>query len=283
MRVAVIGSNGQLGSDLVAVYQRDHEVVGLTHSDIEITDIDNVKKVLDEIKPGLILNTAAYHNVPLCEQNKDLAFSINGTGAQNLALVSNDLGAKFIHYSTDYVFDGARQQPYTEEDRCNPLNIYAITKLSGEHMALNYGDRSFVVRISGIYGKVPCRAKGGNFITTMLRLAKEKPEVKVVNDEFLTPTPTSAIAENTLSLSDTDAYGVYHMTCSGEVSWYEFARTIWDVMKLSTPLYSSSAKDFPLTVKRPFYSVLDNANLRKHGIDLMPHWKEALTKFLLSL
>ncbi|HEY6900066.1 MAG TPA: NAD(P)-dependent oxidoreductase, partial [Puia sp.] len=194
MKVAVIGANGQLGSDLIRTFSQLHETVSLNHTDIEITDIDKVKSTLSAIKPDLVLNTAAYHNVPVCEQQPDTAFAINGKGALNLARVCSDLDAQLVHYSTDYVFDGSKNQPYAETDRCNPLNVYGITKLSGEHMVLNYASRPVVIRVSGIYGTVPCRAKGGNFITTMKKLAKEKPEVRVVNDEILTPTPTSAIA-----------------------------------------------------------------------------------------
>ena len=280
MRVAIIGSNGQLGSDLMEAFSSNHEVTGLNHTDIEITEIDNVKKVLSSIKPDVILNTAAYHIVPEAEKFPDKAFRINGTGALNLARVCHDMGIRFVHYSTDYVFDGVKQKPYTEDDCPNPLNVYANTKLSGEYFALNYCEQSSVIRVSGIYGKVPCRAKGGNFITTMLKLAKEKPEVKVVNDEILTPTPTYWIAKNTAELIKTDKFGLYHMTCEGEVSWYEFAKVIWDTLKLKTPLYSASVKDFPLVVKRPFYSVLENKNLNELGINIMPDWKEALIEFL---
>lgn len=280
MKVAVIGANGQLGTDLIETLSSVHEVVGLTHSDIEITDIDNVKKVITAIKPDILLNTAAYHIVPEAEKFPDKAFNVNGTAVLNMAKVCQDSKTTFVHYSTDYVFDGAKQSPYTEDDRPNPLNVYGNTKLSGEYFALNYSDKSFVIRVSGIYGKVPCRAKGGNFITTMLKLAKEKPEVRVVNDEVLTPTPTLEIAKTTQALLNTDAYGLYHMSCEGEVSWYEFARTIWDTLKLQTPLYPASVKDFPLVVKRPFYSVLQNCKLNKTVKNEMPNWKNALQNFL---
>jgi dTDP-4-dehydrorhamnose reductase len=283
MKIAIIGANGQLGSDLYEVLSPDHEVKGLNHSDIEITDIDSVRKVVTALKPDVLLNTAAYHIVPDAEKFQEKAFQINGIGALNLAKICQETGTRLVHYSTDYVFDGEKRKPYTEEDRPNPLNVYANTKLSGEYFALNYCDTSFVVRVSGIYGKVPCRAKGGNFVSTMLKLAKEKPEVRVVNDEVLTPTPTLWIAKNTSDLIKTDAFGLYHMSCEGEVSWYEFARTIWDTYKLSTPLHPASVKDFPLIVKRPFYSVLDNHNLKKIRINNMPDWKEALISFLKSI
>jgi len=280
MKLVVIGANGQLGTDLLEVLSKEHDVVGLNHTDIEITDIDSVKNALSTIKPAIVLNTAAYHIVPEAEKFPAKAFQINGIGTMNLAKVCQDLDTRLVHYSTDYVFDGKKQKPYTEDDCPNPLSVYANTKLSGEYFALNYCDRSYVIRVSGIYGKIPCRAKGGNFITTMIKLANEKPEVRVVNDEILTPTPTYHIAKNTAALIGKDAFGLYHMSCEGEVSWYEFAKVIWETLQLKTPLYPASVKDFPLVVKRPFYSVLENANLKKSGIYNMPNWKEALIDFL---
>lgn len=280
MKVAVIGANGQLGTDVCEVFASKHEMVPLTHQEIEIGDIDNVKKVLGEIKPDAVICTAAAHNVPKCELEPDVAFKINGIGSLNLAKVSNDLGFKLVQYSTDYVFDGRKQQPYTETDAVFPQSVYAITKYAGEQFILNYSTRHFVIRVSGIYGKIPCRAKGGNFISTMVKLSNEKPEVRVVKDEILTPTPTREIAKNTLSLIESEAYDLYHMTCEGEVSWYEFARTIFDTLQLKTPLFEASVKDFPLVVKRPFYSVLENHNLKKINLNQMPHWKDALINFL---
>jgi dTDP-4-dehydrorhamnose reductase len=282
MKIAIIGANGQLGSDLLEVLSKEHDVIGLNHADIEITEIDSVKNALSTIKPAIVVNTAAYHIVPEAEKFPAKAFQINGIGAMNLAKVCQDLDTRLVHYSTDYVFDGKKQKPYTEDDRPNPLSVYANTKLSGEYFALNYCDRSYVVRVSGIYGKVPCRAKGGNFITTMIKLANEKAEVRVVDDEILTPTPTYHIAKNTAALIGKDAFGLYHMSCEGEVSWYKFAKVIWETLKLETPLYAASVKDFPLVVKRPFYSVLENKNLNKLGINEMPEWKEALIQFLTS-
>jgi dTDP-4-dehydrorhamnose reductase len=280
MKVAVIGANGQLGTDLKEVLSAEHDVIGLNHTDIEITSVDSVKTALSSIRPTVVLNTAAYHIVPEAEKFPEKAFQINGIGALNLAKVCQGLDIRLAHYSTDYVFDGEKQKPYTEDDRPNPLSVYANTKLSGEYFALNYCEKSYVIRVSGIYGKVPCRAKGGNFITTMIKLANEKPEVRVVNDEILTPTPTYHIAKNTAALIKTDAFGLYHMSCEGEVSWYEFAKVIWETLQLKTPLYAASVKDFPLVVKRPFYSVLENKNLNKLGINEMPEWKQALIQFL---
>ncbi|RYY56477.1 MAG: dTDP-4-dehydrorhamnose reductase [Chitinophagaceae bacterium] len=283
MKVAIIGSNGQLGTDLVNILSATEEVTGLTHADIEITDPVNLREVFSAIKPDIVLNTAAYHVVPEAENYPDKAFLINGSAPLNLARITSSLGIRLMHFSTDYVFDGSKQQPYLETDCPNPLNVYATTKLAGEQFVLNYSDLSYVVRVSGIYGTVPSRAKGNNFVSMMLRLAAEKPEVRVVTDEVLAPTPTLHIAKAVARLIHTDAFGLYHLSAGGEVSWYEFARTIWDEMKLETPLHKASVNDFPMVVKRPFYSVLDNSKIRSAGIDSMPSWKEGLIEYLATL
>ncbi len=280
MKIAIIGGNGQLGTDLTEILSKKNEVIPLSHSDIEITDSNSIKNVLESIRPDLLINTAAYHVVPEAEKFPEKAFLVNGAAALYLARACQDSNIRFLHYSTDYVFDGEKKAPYTETDTPNPLNVYANTKLSGEYFALNNCDKTYVIRVSGIYGKVPSRVKGGNFVSTMIKLASEKPEVRVVNDEILTPTPTKEIAITTSDLIQKDTFGLYHMSCAGEVSWYEFAKTIWDTLKLQTPLYPASVKDFPLVVKRPFYSVLDNKKLTAAGVITLPGWKEGLQQFL---
>lgn len=281
MKIAVIGANGQLGTDLVEVMsQHKHEVIALTHDDIAIDRRDRVREALTATQPDVILNTAAYHHVPKCEDHPETAFAVNAQGALNLAKMAAELKSTLVHYSTDYVFDGTKQAPYIETDTPNPLNVYATSKLAGEYFALNYSPKSYVIRISGIYGNIPCRAKGGNFITTMIRLANEKPEVRVVTDEVLTPTPTYEIALKTLSIVASEQYGLYHLTCEDSCSWYEFAREIFTVLNLKTPLYEAKVKDFPPTVKRPFYSVLENQRFNALGSERMPHWRDALHTFL---
>jgi dTDP-4-dehydrorhamnose reductase len=279
--VAVIGANGQLGSDVVEAFSaRGHTVVPLTHADIEIEHADSVRAVLGGIKPDVVINTAAFHNVPKCEEDPGRAFSVNAVGPLTLARLSEDLKFQNIYISTDYVFDGAKRAPYVESDAPNPLNIYASSKLAGEYHTLNYSANGAVVRVSGIYGRIPCRAKGGNFITTMVKLAKEKPEVKVVDDEVLTPTPTVAIAGAIVSLVDARALGLFHLSCEGQCSWYEFARVIFETMHLTTPLLPTTVAAFPTPVKRPLYSVLENRRAKELALAPMPGWKDALVNFL---
>jgi dTDP-4-dehydrorhamnose reductase len=280
MKITIIGANGQLGSQLVETFAPDHEVTGLNHSDIEISDRQQSANVFKGIKPDVVINTAAFHHVPKCETEPQTAFNVNAIGALNLAQISEQQGFTLVHYSTDYVFDGKKELPYRENDDTNPLNMYALTKLAGETLIRNNCRRYFILRISGIYGTVACRAKGGNFIMTMTRAAKERDVVKVVDDEILSPTPVRHIAENTKQLLNQDHYGIFHMTCQDGCSWYEFARVIFDRLNLKTPLVACKSDEFPSAVKRPMYSVLENQNLKLAGIDQMPHWQDGLTEFL---
>jgi dTDP-4-dehydrorhamnose reductase len=281
MKIAIIGANGQLGSDLVKEFiSNDHNVFTLTHSDINVEEINSLRSVLLNIKPDVIINTAAFHVVPNCEKDPTKAFLVNSLGALNVANVSNELNALNVYFSTDYVFDGEKKSPYLESDKPNPLNVYASTKLTGEYYTLNYSKIGIVLRVSGIYGEVPCRAKGGNFITTMLKASKDKPLVKVVTDEILTPTPTTEIAKKTNEILNKQITGLFHLTCEGQCSWYEFAEVIFSELKLSTPLSQISAKDTPMIVKRPTYSVLENRTAKQFGISYMPYWKDALKSFL---
>ena len=237
MKAAVIGANGQLGSDLTAeLRRRSWDVVGLTHADLRVEEYPEVRRVMQELRPDVVFNTAAFHIVPQCETDPVRAFQVNALGPLNVARACGEIGIRSVYYSTDYVFDGRTRRPYTEEDAPNPINVYATTKLAGEHFTLNNGTNNLVIRVCGLYGRIPCRAKGTNFVFTMVKAAKEKPEVKVVDDERLSPTSTKAVAAKSLDLLDTDALGLFHMVSEGVCSWYEFAKVIFETLRLSTPL-----------------------------------------------
>jgi len=278
-RVVVIGATGQLGSDVVEAFRAD-AVTGLAHDDLEITDGEAVRSTLERVRPELVVNAAAFHNVPRCETEEARAFAVNAIAPRQLARACTALGARLVHVSTDYVFDGGKCAPYVETDRPNPLNVYAISKLAGEYGVLNDGGSHQVVRSSGLYGVRPCRAKGGNFIDTMFKLAAERPEVRVVNDEVLTPTFTHDLAAQIRTLAREAAPGLYHATNEGSCSWYEFARAIFDLAELKTPLLPTSVKEFASPVRRPTYSVLENAALRASGLGTMRPWREALEDYL---
>jgi len=279
MKLVVIGANGQLGMDLMKVFA-DVNPVPLTHGDIEVSDIDSVAGTMSSLKPTLVINTAAYHKVDDCEKNPDRAYQVNSLGPLNLARVADSQQFELLHISTDYVFDGKKQVPYVETDVPHPLNVYGVTKVAGEHLMAANASRYYVVRSSGLYGHNKCRAKGGrNFIDTMLALANEGKNIRVVEDEVLTPTYTYHLALQIRELVGTHAYGLYHATNNGYCSWYEFAREIFRLAGLHPDLKPSSVKETLSPVKRPSYSVLENAALQSLKIDRMPQWKESLAHY----
>ena len=282
MNVAVIGANGQLGSDLVAAFSDAGDTVAaLTHTDIEITNAESVSAALERVQPQVVVNTAAMHNVESCEREPEKAFAVNAIGAKNLASAARQAGAVLMHVSTDYVFDGSKGSPYVEEDAPRPLNAYGITKVAGEHFVRATTDKHFVIRSSGLYGTAPCRAKGGlNFVELMLKLAKERGEVKVVDNEFVTPTSTAELARQIVRMSRSDCYGLYHATAEGSCSWHEFAREIFALTDTPVRLKVAAPGEFPAKVARPTYSVLENRALKNKGLNIFRPWQEALRDYL---
>lgn len=281
MKVAVIGANGQLGSDLVDAFCHRAEVCPLDHSGIEIRDFASVSQVLGQVRPDVIINTAAMHNVEKCEQEPENTFAVNACGPRNLALLANALGSVLMHISTDYVFDGAKLAPYLETDTPRPLNCYGISKLAGELFVRGTAAKHFVVRTSGLYGKRPCRAKGGlNFVELMLKLGRERGQVRVVDDEFVSPTSTAELAQQLVVLSQSQDYGLYHASAEGSCSWYEFAREIFALTATAVKLETAKPGEFPAKVPRPKYSVLENAALKARGLNRFRPWQESLRIYL---
>jgi dTDP-4-dehydrorhamnose reductase len=282
MRIAVLGSNGQLGHDVVRAFaeQRD-EVRALTHQDIELSSLESVAACLRATRAEVVVNTAAMHNVESCEQQPGRAQEVNVVGARNLATATRDLGSVLIHVSTDYVFDGAKGTPYVESDEARPLNVYGRTKLEGEQFVQDINPKHFVLRTAALYGNHPCRAKGGqNFVDLMLRLARERGRVRVVDNEFTSPTATTDLARQIASLSRSDAYGLFHATAEGSCSWYEFAREIFRMADVPVTLEVASPNEFPAKVPRPAYSVLENRKLKSQNLNLFRPWQDGLHAYL---
>jgi dTDP-4-dehydrorhamnose reductase len=216
-----------------------------------------------------------------CEQQPENAYAANAVGAKNLATATRDLGAVFIHVSTDYVFDGTKGKPYVETDEARPLNVYGRTKLEGERFVQKINPRHYVLRTAALYGTEPCRAKGGqNFVDLMLRLGKERGRVRVVDSEFTSPTATADVARQIAALSRSDAYGLYHATAEGSCSWHEFAREIFDVADVPVNLEVAGPNEFPAKVPRPAYSVLENRGLKSANLNLFRPWQEGLHTYL---
>ncbi len=282
MKVLITGANGQLGTDLCRALH-DLEVIPLTHADIEITDIESIKEVFNKHKPDIVINTAAYVRVDDCETDEDKAFLVNALGVRNVAVVAQDIQAKLVHISTDYVFGGddePRTVPYTEFDIPVPLSIYGKSKLAGEDFVRHFCQRHFIIRTSGLFGVAGSSGKGGNFVETILRLGKERDELRVVDDQLFSPTYTKDLARKIAQLINTEYYGIFHITNKDTCSWYEFTKEILSLAGLKTPVVPITSDQYPQKARRPYFSVLDNYHLRLLGMDDMRSWREALKDYM---
>jgi len=279
VKILIIGANGQLGTDLVRIL-RHHQVIALTHKEIEVCNHQETRKILEGHKPEVVVNTSAYHRVDLCEDHLEETFKVNTYAVRNLAEICQDLGIVLVHLSTDYVFGSEKKSPYREKDLPNPLNVYGVSKLAGEYFVRHICQRHFIIRTSGLYGVAGASGKGGNFVELMIRLAKEGRPIKVVSDQILTPTYTKELAKKIAQLIETGQYGLYHVTNNGQCSWYEFARVIFELVGLHPDLSATTTEEFGAKAKRSPYSVLENANLRKLGLDDLSSWREALEQYL---
>ena len=283
MKVFLIGVDGQLGTDIEQCFtSKGIEVLGLIGlKEIDICDYDESFDKVRDSKPDLVINTAAFHNVDICEDEPEMAFKVNVGGVKNIAEICSELDIPLMHFSTDYVFDGEKKSPYLEDDCPRPLSIYSISKHGGERVVQYMLDKYYIIRLSGLYGHAGCTGKGNmNFIETMLKLAESKKEIKVVDDQVLTPTSTIDVAEKLYELIMTGKYGLYHMTNTGSCSWFEFACEIFKIMGINIDVVPVSSEEFAAKAIRPRYSVLNNANLKDVGISDLRQWKTALKNYL---
>ncbi len=296
--ILLIGANGQLGSDLRDALA-SHKVVAASraqlHDDrytciqLDISDIDGLRAAVATHAPKLVLNVSAFHRVDDIEKDATLALRINALAAQQLALICREADCALMQISTDYVFDGVKRAPYVEADLPNPLSAYGASKLAGELLIRAAWHKHFIIRTCGLYGAAGTSGKGGNFVNTMLRLAREaesaaqpKP-IRVVGDQICTPTSTRDLAAQLTALIDSDAYGLYHITNAGGCSWHEFANTIFELAGQRARAEFITSAQFGAAATRPPYSVLENAHLQKLGLDRMRHWREALEDYLRHL
>ncbi len=282
MRIAIVGADGQLGSDLVKALRPSHDLIPLTQADIEVTSPDSVQAMLRTHQPELVMNMAAFHKVDVCEDEVEPTFAVNAYGVRTLALACRAHSAVLLHMSTDYVFgsDKTRSMPYVETDAPAPINAYGISKLAGELFVQYLTDRYYILRVCGLYGVAGSAGKGGNFVELMLRLAREGKPIKVVDDQRLTPTYTVDVAHQIAALIETGRYGLYHATSQGDCTWYEFAAEIFRQSELMPDLGRARTGDFGEKATRPAYSVLENKALQSIGLDQMRPWHEALGAYL---
>jgi len=279
MRISILGANGQLGRDLTAALA-GHEVRALTRQDFDVTDHARARAVLSESRPDLIVNLTAYHRVDDCESMPELAYAANTLSVLNLVRIANDLDVTLAHVSTDYVFDGSASTPYTESSEPSPLSVYANSKLAGEYLVRSTARRHFVIRTCGLYGHAGSHGKGGNFVETMLKKARDRESIQVVNDQTLTPTSTADLSRQMAALLPTSHYGLFHMTNEGSCSWYEFAGAIFQLAGISADLKPTTSALYKAPALRPRYSVLENKRLKDLGLNRMLHWREALAEYL---
>lgn len=279
MTTLLIGANGQLGSELRQAF-RDHDLVPLTHADLELTDRSQVAETLRTYRPALILNTAAYHRVDECEDFPDRAFAVNAVAVRDLAVAAKAIGAVLVHFSTDYVFDGRQRHPYREADPPGPLSVYAASKLAGEYLVRAILERHLVIRTCGLYGAAGRHTTTGNFVDTMLRLAAEGREIRVVGDQILTPTSAKELAGKVRQLVEMGATGLYHITNGGACSWYQFAAAVFELSGIRPNVSETTSAAYGARAVRPLYSVLENASLGRLGLDDLSPWHEALKAYL---
>ena len=275
MKILIAGSNGMLGHDLQEVLKNKHELILTTSKTLDITDKNHTIDFILNNKPDIVINSAAYTNVDGCEENQDLAYSVNGQGPKNLAIACSELDIPLVHISTDYVFNGKNNRPWVEDDEIGPISVYGKSKLQGEINIRENLDKFFIIRTAWLYG-----INGGNFPKTMLELAKTHPEITVVTDEVGCPTYTLDLAKAIAELIESDYYGIYHITNSGSCSWFDFAEYIFEIANLDIKVIPVTASEFARPAPRPSYSVLENKKWLENGFKPLRNYKEAIKDYI---
>ena len=280
MKIAVIGSTGQLGTDLIKTLENEHNVIGLTHNDVEVSDYNSIM-ILKEHKPDVVINTAAFHKTDQCEEEPLKAFSVNALGARNIAKITKQIDATTVYISTDYVFDGTTIEPYTENDIPAPINTYGISKLAAEHFT-KQNPKHYIIRIASVFGKAGASGKGGNFVETMITKAKNNDHITVIDDMWMSPTYTKDASSTIKKITEKQLpYGIYHTTNKGYCSWHQFAKQIFQLTGLTPNLTPTKTQQLTMKAKRPRFSALKSIKLPQYDLE-MPTWQEALRKYLIE-
>jgi len=274
LKIALTGSDGMLGHDIVSVFNDDTDLINFTINDFDITDLDKSLSKIRAAKPDYLIHTAAYTDVDGCEQDPERAYLINGLGTRNIAMACEEIKCPILYISTDYVFDGMSEVPYSEWDSPAPINTYGLSKLLGEQYVTSLTNRFYIIRTSWLYGE-----SGKNFVDTILKLLSVKEKIDVVDDQVGSPTYTFDLAEKLKEIIGR-GYGIYHITNSSSCSWYEFASEIARLKSGKTKIKPTNTEKIDLPARRPSYSVLDNTMLRLEGMKELRHWKEALQSYL---
>jgi dTDP-4-dehydrorhamnose reductase len=282
MRTLLIGSTGQLGSDLLR-NNPGHDIAAPGRDELDITRPDQVRAAMERCRPELVVNCAAFHNVPQCEEHPEQAFRVNCTAVRDLAAICRDAGARLFTFSSDYVFGGEGRTPYSEDDLPRPLQTYGISRLAGEHAALSTApEHAVVIRTCGLYGRSGARSKGGNFVDGRVADARAGKTIEMAKEQTIAPTSTDDLSRAVLALAVAPALapGVYHLVNEGQCSWYELTLAIVEILGLPARVVPVDRQGRSGNMRRPLYSVLANHKARRLGITLPP-WREALERYLL--
>lgn len=277
--IIITGCNGQLGRALNKQLDQhsEYKLVNTDVSELDITDIDAVIKLVREVKPYAVINCAAHTGVDACETQQDSAYRINAIGPRNLSIAAAQTNAKLIHISTDYVFDGFGDKPLTEFDKTNPQGMYGATKLAGENFVKEFAENFFIIRTAWLYGD------GKNFVKTMLRLSETNDMVSVVEDQYGTPTSADELAKAICYLLPTENYGLFHGTCEGSCNWAEFAAEIFRLAGKHTQVKPITTKEFGAPSARPAYSVLENYMFKLTTDFAFADWHDAIAEYIKTL
>ena len=279
-RVVVFGAAGQLGVELVRELQvRQYEVKALDRAQVDITNAGAVESALAAYDAEVVYNAAAYNQVDVAEKEPQAAYLVNAFAVRNLALACRQTDARLVHFSTDYVFDGMARHPYAEDDPTHPLGAYAVSKLAGELYAQAYLDRALVVRTSGVFGPGGLATARGNFVELMLRLAGSKQPIRVVEDHVASPTFAPLLAARTIDLVERGLAGVFHVGGGTPISWFQFARTIFEAARLEPMLMATNEREYRTAARRPKYSALSNGKMERAGLEHMPPLREAVEAY----
>ena len=278
-KIIVTGCNGQLGRAINLELQSNPEIefVNTDVAELDITNIDKVMELAREVKPYAIINCAAHTGVDACETDVDNAYRINAIGPRNLSIAATETGAKMVHISTDYVFDGMGNKPYLEFDKPNPQGVYGATKLVGENMVKEFADRYFILRTAWLYGD------GKNFVKTMLRLSETNDMVRVVGDQVGSPTSTKELSGAIAHLLFTENYGLFHATCEGSCSWAQFTEEIFRLAGKSTKVNAITTAEYGAPAPRPAYSILENYMLKLTSDYMFADWHDAIAEYIKGL
>jgi dTDP-4-dehydrorhamnose reductase len=280
-KVIVFGGGGQLGIELCREFERaSWEVLKFDRQTLDVTDAAMVEDAVARSEAELVLNSAAYNQVDIAEKEPAAAFQANALAVRSIAMACRQSGARLVHYSTDYVFDGTKGTSYVETDPTHPLGAYAVSKLAGELYAQAYLDDALVIRTSGVFGPGGMFTPRGNFVEVMLRMAKNNQPIRVVQDHVASPTYAPAMAVRTLAMIEKKLQGVYHLGGGEPVSWYDYARTIFELAGLSPSLQPTDEREYRTAARRPKYSALSNQKLDAAGVQSMPSFRDAVAAYL---